>query len=187
MNIGLMCHDSWGGSSAVALRLAGQLGLRGINVHLFTLCPPHMSADGLESVNRHCLYREWMEDRDPAELYTDWKPAQVRQYGDMVMDIALQNDLNVLHFHYANPFAAIVSRIKKAGTMPDLKIVGTFHGTDVTNVATQQLRNMRMWLSYVDCYTTVSHHHAVLAGSVFRLAQPPQVLPNFRVIRPGSE
>ena len=179
MNIGIMCHDSWGGSSAVAIRLAGQLGLRGHNIHLFTLCRPCMSAHGLNSVTQHYVYREWAANRNPGELYIDWTPEDIKCFRDMVLRVVMKSGIDILNFHYAHPFAEIATDIKTTYWSRHLRVAGTFHGTDVTNISNRRLKNIQMCLGSVDYFTTVSRHHAALASRVFRLDCPPQVLPNF--------
>ena len=49
-----------------------------------------------------------------------------------VASVATARELDVLHFHYAMPFAAVAAAVRRRlGTRVPL-LVGTLHGTDVT-------------------------------------------------------
>jgi N-acetyl-alpha-D-glucosaminyl L-malate synthase BshA len=87
--------------------------------------------------------------------------------------------LDVLHFHYAVPFAELLDDLRPGGI--DLRVVGTLHGTDVTTFGRRPRRGPRLAraLRSADTLTTVSRSHATLSTDVLGLPAPPEVIPNF--------
>jgi 3-hydroxyisobutyrate dehydrogenase-like beta-hydroxyacid dehydrogenase len=58
LRIGIMCHDSWGGSGRIGVQLASHLARRGHEVHLFTLNRPRMVTEvELIGVNQHSVFQ----------------------------------------------------------------------------------------------------------------------------------
>lgn len=182
MKIGFMCHDSWGGSSRIAIDLAESLALRGHEVHLFTISPPSMLHGGEEtSIALHSLYAAFPSRRNPGELYWEWTKDERAAFTNMVCRTVAKEKLEILHYHYALPFARIAADVKLRMTAPDIKTIGTLHGTDVTSPLGKKdsLFSLTKALKDADFLTTVSYHHARLSKTVFLLKGPPVVIPNF--------
>ena len=60
MVVGILCHDSWGGSSRIAVQLAEYLAGKGHEVHLFTMCPTMFQTRESSHLHQHYLC-EWSE------------------------------------------------------------------------------------------------------------------------------
>lgn len=180
MRIGMMCHASFGGSARIGIELAMALGRRGHRVHLFTRTTPLGDWQPSPNVELHTPASNG-DPLHPATLHTNWSEADLQRYMDLIKRVILTEGLDVLHFHYAVPFAFIAQRLRDQLEDATPLLVGTLHGTDVThfgNLPTihQQLADA---LRAMDVLTAVSASHAQLAVSVFDLTDPPQVVPNF--------
>ncbi len=180
MRIGMMCHASFGGSARIGVELAMALGRRGHRVHLFTRTAPLGKWQPTPNVVLHTLpYDE--DNLHPAALHTDWSEDDLLSYTSLIRRIIATAGLDVLHFHYAVPFAFVAQRLRhKLGAATPL-LVGTLHGTDVTHFGTMPVFGTQLAEAFqaIDVLTAVSVSHARLAASVFKLSKPPQVVTNF--------
>ncbi len=179
--IGLMCHDFWGGSGRISMDLVEQLGLNGYSAHAFTLSPPKTARPGGTLCRLHHVLPWSQTDRHSADLYREWTAEHYEIYLEMMKRGIKQHGIDLLHYHYAIPFAKIAADIRKSGLFPHLKIVGTLHGTDVTMPPRSfaYSEGLRDCLLEADLLTTVSIHHAELTKITFGLDEPPQVVPDF--------
>ncbi|MCG3206513.1 MAG: N-acetyl-alpha-D-glucosaminyl L-malate synthase [Anaerolineae bacterium] len=182
MRIGIMCLASFGGSARIATELATELSHRGHTVHLFTRTPPF---DNERYRNRrlilHTVSSSRETDQHPAKLDNDWPADVQRRYLSQILDCIVTNGLDVLHFHYALPFAFVAAQIKDHLGWAAPLLVGTLHGTDVSNYGRNPLVAPRLAraLRRLDGLTTVSHSHAQLAADYFHLPARPHIIPNF--------
>jgi len=116
----------------------------------------------------HRLDAQWSEDELDALCTT-------------IVGVADSDGLDVLHFHYALPFAKVAVEVRRRLADPRPGLVGTLHGTDVSRygadpgIAPVLARD----LGGIDRLTTVSASHAALAVANLGLATPPVVIPNF--------
>lgn len=119
--------------------------------------------------------------RHPAALDADWGPEEQHLFLSGLVDVVARERLEVVHFHYAVPFAFLVRGLQEAlgGRAP--AVVGTLHGTDVTGYGQDPLIAGRLAGAFerLDALTTVSGNHAMLAAETFGLPAPPPVIPNF--------
>jgi len=180
LRIGIMCHDSWGGSARIGALLASHLARRGHEVHLFTLNRPRIVTEGeLIGVNQHSVF-QGPSIRHPAFLHTDWSKFELKTYLAMVHNVCISRRLQILHYHYAIPFARLALAVAHSIGSDFLHVVGTLHGTDVTDfLTTGPPPGFREAIYNTDRLTTVSHHHAELAVLAFGLDQPPRTVRNF--------
>jgi N-acetyl-alpha-D-glucosaminyl L-malate synthase BshA len=97
------------------------------------------------------------------------------------MDVISSDGLDVLHFHYAVPFASIAADVKRQCGSAAPLIVGTLHGTDVSTHGRNRFTGPRLGrvLQRMDALTTVSANHAQLATDVLGLPSSPRIIPNF--------
>lgn len=172
MRLGLVCHRGVGGSARVAVDLARNLASRGHDVHLFARTAPFGVVGG---VGFHMHTLGTAEAACP-ELDVAWHAEDLDALAEKIAGV----ELDVLHYHYAVPFAAVaqavVARLGSAAPVT----VGTLHGTDVTVFGRQRSAPaLATRLSATDALTTVSHSHARLATRLFGLPCPPLVIPNF--------
>ena len=179
MRIGLLCHRGVGGSAMVAVGLARQLAARGHDVHVIARAAPPGLTPPPPGVTLHCLRDD--DDDVTTGLDVDWTPAQLRQLAVRLATVVRDHDLQVVHFHYAVPFAWVVrDAVRRLGAARPA-VVGTLHGTDVSVFGRRHgvRRRLAPALANLDALTTVSHHHAALAARVFGLSELPDVIPNF--------
>jgi N-acetyl-alpha-D-glucosaminyl L-malate synthase BshA len=84
--------------------------------------------------------------------------------------------VDVIHYHYAWPFARVLDRLKRRMKASAPFIVGTLHGTDVTHPPDDSAIDA---LRSTDRLTTVSNAYADLARERLGLALRPTVIANF--------
>ena len=181
MRIGMMCHASFGGSARIGIELAMALAGRGHRVHLFTRTTPLGCWDRSNSVVLHTLLPDTTDTLHPATLHTDWSEHDLRQYTENVLRVIAEEKLEVLHFHYAVPFAYVAERVRRCLGDEAPLLVGTLHGTDVSHCGQDPAvaPHLASVLLANDVLTTVSNSHAQLATSAFNLPRPPRVISNF--------
>ncbi len=182
MRIGIMCHASFGGSGRVGIELALALARHGHRVHLFTRTTPLGGTwEPTANVELHTLELDGAGEPHPSTLQTHWAECEMQDYIALVLRVVDTEGLDVLHYHYAVPFAFVAQRLQHilGEAMP--RLVGTLHGTDVTTFGHASDLGPRLAhvLQSTDFLTTVSTSHAELATAVFDLPTPPHVIPNF--------
>jgi N-acetyl-alpha-D-glucosaminyl L-malate synthase BshA len=181
MRIGMMCHSSLGGSARIAIELALALVKQNHTVHLFTRSTPFGDWKTLEGLTRHQIVPANLADTAPADLYINWPPEEIQAYLSKIMDVISSDGLDVLHFHYAVPFASIAADVKRQCGPTGPLVVGTLHGTDVSTHGRNRFTGPQLSrvLQRMDTLTTVSANHAQLATDVLGLPSSPRMIPNF--------
>jgi len=181
LRIGILCHSSFGGSARVATRLAEELAERGHKVHLFARTTPFGEWDPASGVILHTTMPDREEDLHPASLYTNWPAEELEKFLSCVLDVIAREGLDVLHFHYAVPFAFIAAEVRQRLGQGSPVLVGTLHGTDVVVHGNDPVQGPQLAqaLRYLDALTTVSVAHARLSAEVLGLSAWPKVIPNF--------
>jgi N-acetyl-alpha-D-glucosaminyl L-malate synthase BshA len=181
MRIGIMCLASFGGSARIATQLAVQLAQRGHRVHLFSRTAPFGVEDQANGVTWHTVTPDREAHIHPARLHTDWSDEDFETFLSRVLDVIAFEGLDILHFHYAVPFAFLAAEVKRRLGWAAPLLVGTLHGTDVSAHDRDSSKGYQLAqaLRDLDQLTTVSNSHACLATDVFGLSTPPQVIPNF--------
>ena len=181
MRIGMMCHASFGGSARIGIELASALAGRGHRVHLFTRTTPLGGWDRSNGVILHTLLPDATDTLHPATLHTDWSERDLQRYTEDILRVIADERLDVLHFHYAVPFAYVAQNVRRCLGDAAPRLVGTLHGTDVTRFGKDPavVPKLAAALRCNDVLTTVSHSHARLAASVFSLPSRPRVASNF--------
>ncbi len=181
MNIGIMCHSSFGGSARIATGLAIELVRRGHTVHLFTRTTPFGWWDPASGVRLHWAVVDGESDIHPAVLYTDWSARECEAFVSQILYVIATEGLDVLHFHYAVPFAFLTEEVKRRLGRAAPVLIGTLHGTDVSSYGQDPVkgRALAASLQNLDRLTTVSVSYAHLASQVFGLSTCPEVIPNF--------
>ena len=179
LRIGILCHSSLGGSARVATELAIGLAKRGNIVHLFTRTLPFGHWDVSNGVHLHIITSGPENSLASAELQIDWQEKEFEAYLSEVMKISAS--LDVLHFHYAVPFAYVAAEVKRRLGEACPLLVGTLHGTDVSIHGRDPVRGPQLVraLQNIDVLTTVSNSHAELSTRIFGLATSPEVILNF--------
>ena len=181
MKIGLMCHSSFGGSVRIATDMAVELARRGHRIHLFTPWRPFYSWDDKDGLTLHPILPDLSKKFHPSLLYTKWSDNEFQTFLFHIMDTIISEGLDILHFHYAVPFALIAGKIKDILKEKAPCMAGTLHGTDVITFGQDPVMGslLRENLKLMDALTSVSRSHARLSKKVFRLSHAPVVIPNF--------
>ena len=128
MRIGITCYPTYGGSGAVATELGIALARRGHEIHFITYQQPFR----LPSFLPRIFFHEVDVGRYPLFEYPPYDLAlAVRMH-----QVVLAHKLDLLHVHYAIPHAtsAWIAREMLASTRPDIRVLTTLHGTDITIV-----------------------------------------------------
>jgi|WetSurMetagenome_2_1015567.scaffolds.fasta_scaffold51283_3 L-malate glycosyltransferase len=179
LRIGILCHSSLGGSARIATELAMGLAERGHIVHLFARTIPFGFGNVSNDIHLHIITSQPENNLPSAELQIDWQDKEFDAYLSEVMKVA--PSLDVLHFHYAVPFAYVAAEVKRRLGKACPLLVGTLHGTDVSIHGRDPVRGPQLMraLQNVDVLTTVSISHADLSTDIFGLVTQPQVIQNF--------
>ena len=128
MKIGITCYPTYGGSGAVATELGIALAERGHEIHFITYQQPFR----LPSFLPRIYFHEVDVGRYPLFEYPPYDLARaVRMH-----EVVLRHELDLLHVHYAIPHAtsAWIAKEMLIPTRPDIKVLTTLHGTDITIV-----------------------------------------------------
>ena len=128
MKIGITCYPTYGGSGAIATELGIALAQRGHEIHFITYEQPFRLPRFLPRIYFH----EVDVGRYPLFEYPPYDLAlAVRMH-----EVVLSRQLDLLHVHYAIPHAtsAWIAREMLQPTRPDIKVLTTLHGTDITIV-----------------------------------------------------
>jgi N-acetyl-alpha-D-glucosaminyl L-malate synthase BshA len=175
MRIGIACYPTYGGSGVVASELGIELAKRGHEVHVLSYALPFR----LEGYTDRLFYHEIDVGNYPLFKY----PPFTLTAACKMIDIAETYKLDVLHVHYAIPWAvcAHLAREVIAETCKQLKIVTTLHGTDITLVGSdaQFFKMTRFGIQRSDGVTTVSTYLKNETIKTFNVDCPIDVIHNF--------
>jgi L-malate glycosyltransferase len=176
MNIGITCYPTYGGSGAVATELGIALARRGHEVHFITYQQPFR----LPSFMPHVFFHEVEVARYPLFEYPPYDLAlAVRMH-----QVVLAHKLDLLHVHYAIPHAtsAWIAKEMLRPVRPDLPVVTTLHGTDITIVGQDPSYHTitKFSIEKSDGLTAVSRYLQVETWNAFGCtACRIEVIPNF--------
>jgi N-acetyl-alpha-D-glucosaminyl L-malate synthase BshA len=181
MRIAMICHSSLGGSTRIALELSLELVRRGHNVHLFTRTTPLIYHDTNNGVTLHRIIADHDDRVHPSALCTDWPDHEYQTFLSYLLRWISEEGFDILHFHYAIPFAFLAQDIKRHLGKRSPLLIGTLHGTDVAIYGRDPVKGppLARALLAMDGLTTVSRCHACLSTDVLGLPFCPEVIPNF--------
>src|SRR4051812_40376351 len=97
MNIGMVCYASVGGSGVVATELARALAERGHQIHVISSEPPFRWRDGIRGLHFDQVRVP------PYPLFRE--PQYLLALTNTIARVAEENQLDVVHAHYAVPHA----------------------------------------------------------------------------------
>ena len=128
VKIGITCYPTYGGSGAVATELGIALARRGHEIHFITYQQPFR----LPSFLPRIYFHEVDVGRYPLFEYPPYDLALAVRMHEVVRD----HGLDLLHCHYAIPHAtsAWIAKEMLRPSRPDIRVVTTLHGTDITIV-----------------------------------------------------
>jgi N-acetyl-alpha-D-glucosaminyl L-malate synthase BshA len=131
MKIGITCYPTYGGSGAIATELGIELAARGHEIHFISYAQPFRLPHFMERVYFH----EVETTRYPLFEHNNYSLSLAA----MMHDVAIHQQLDLLHVHYAIPHATSAWIAKEMlGAGHPLKIVTTLHGTDITLVGQER-------------------------------------------------
>eukprot|EP01136_Pigoraptor_vietnamica_P024692 Opistho-1_new@77942 len=174
MKIGIVCYPTFGGSGVLATELGMALSAKGHEIHFITYKQP---------VRLHFhpnIY--YHEVSVPTYPLFDFPPYETALTSTMV-NVINNNDLDLLHVHYAIPHAsaAYFARqiLKKTGK--DIPYITTLHGTDITLVGKDQTYApvVTFSINESDAITAVSDNLRDETFRHFDIEKEIIVIPNF--------
>ena len=169
MRIGIACYPTYGGSGVVASELAIDLSQRGHEVHVFSYALPFR----LHGFHEHLFFHEVQVSAYPLFRY----PPITLAAACKMSEIAECEKLDVLHVHYALPWAVCAHLAREVSCKTDLKIVTTLHGTDITLVGAEPsfFKMTQFGIEQSDAVTAVSSYLADQTVSTFKTERPEVV------------
>jgi len=173
MRIGITCYPTHGGSGVVATELGKHLAQRGHEVAFISYATPLRLAEFPRGVSFHEV------DIVGYPLLKNF-PYTLALASKMA-DVARMKRLQILHVHYAIPFAVAALLARQIVPELDLKIVTTLHGTDVTLVGSNPSFKpiTALAIEHSDAVTAVSRFLKEEAHRQFRVDKEIEVIYNF--------
>jgi L-malate glycosyltransferase len=174
MKIGIVCYPTFGGSGVLATELGMALSQKGHEIHFISYQQP---------VRLHFhpnIY--YHEVAVPTYPLFDFPPYETALASTMV-NVIMNNNLDVLHLHYAIPHAsaAYFARqiLKKQGK--DIPYITTLHGTDITLVGKDQTYSpvVTFSINESDAITAVSNNLKEETYRSFNIEKEIHTIPNF--------
>jgi L-malate glycosyltransferase len=175
MRIGIVCYPTFGGSGVLATELGKALANKNHQVHFITYQQPVR----LSGFNANIFYHEV---RVPAYPLFDFPPYETALASTMV-DVIVNNDLNLLHVHYAIPHASAAYMAKKILEKQGIHIpvITTLHGTDITLVGKDKTYApvVTFSINESDAITAVSYNLRDETYKFFAIDKEIEVIHNF--------
>jgi N-acetyl-alpha-D-glucosaminyl L-malate synthase BshA len=198
MRIGIVCYPTFGGSGVLATELGKALADKGHQVHFITYRQPVR----LNEFHANIFYHEVRVTTYP--LF-DYPPYETTLSSTMV-DVIVNNQLDLLHVHYAIPHASAAYMAKKIleAQGRHIPVITTLHGTDITLVGKDKTFApvVAFSINQSDAITAVSRNLRDITYQTFDIKKEIEVIHNFvdvkrfqkkpidafrKVIAPGGE
>lgn len=175
MNIAIVCYPTFGGSGVLATELGKALADKGHNIHFITYQQPVR----LSGFHANLFYHEV---RVPTYPLFDFPPYETALASTMV-DVVSNNNIDLLHVHYAIPHAAAAYMAKQilAKVGKHIPVITTLHGTDITLVGRDKMYRPVVTFSMTesDILTAVSHNLKEETYKNFDITKEIEVIHNF--------
>lgn len=175
MNIAIVCYPTYGGSGVLATELGKALADKGHNIHFITYQQPVR----LSGFHTNLFYHEV---RVPTYPLFDYPPYETALASTMV-DVVSNNQIDLLHVHYAIPHAAAAYMAKQILAKKNKKIpvITTLHGTDITLVGRDKTYSPVVTFSMEesDILTAVSNNLKEETYRNFSINKDIEVIHNF--------
>ncbi|GGJ85488.1 N-acetyl-alpha-D-glucosaminyl L-malate synthase [Lentibacillus kapialis] len=170
--IGITCYPTVGGSGVIATELGILMAEQGHEIHFITSSLPFR----LNQVHPNIYYHEVELNHYPVFQYPPFDLALANKMAEVID----QEQLDILHVHYAMPHA-ICAILAKDIAKRDVKIVTTLHGTDITVLGIDHsLKKMiRHGIEQSDAVTAVSNSLVKQTHEVVGASKDIQVIYNF--------
>ncbi len=182
--IGITCYSHFGGSGVVATELGIELARRGFEVHFIA----HRLPFRLRRFESNVYFHEATPASYPVFEQAPYNLALTTK----MVEVVENYELDVLHVHYAMPFAASAYLARQLLLPRQLGVVTTLHGTDITLVGLEPafFRVTQFSIQSSDRVTAVSRFLKDRAEASFGITRPIEVIYNFvdpRVFSPNRK
>ena len=175
MRIGIVCYPTFGGSGVLATELGKALAQKGHKVHFITYQQPVRLNGFIPNIFYH-------EVQVPTYPLFDYPPYETALASTMV-DVIKNNNLHLLHVHYAIPHASAAYMAKKIleGEGKHIPVITTLHGTDITLVGRDKTYApvVAFSINQSDAITAVSQNLRDETFRNFKIEKPIEVIHNF--------
>jgi L-malate glycosyltransferase len=175
MRIAIVCYPTFGGSGVLATELGKALADKGHQVHFITYQQPVR----LSEFNANIFYHEV---RVPNYPLFDYPPYETALASTMV-DVIVNNNIDLLHVHYAIPHASAAYMAKKILEKQGkiLPVITTLHGTDITLVGKDKTFApvVTFSINESDAITAVSQNLRDETYNNFKIEKEIKVIQNF--------
>lgn len=175
MRIGIVCYPTFGGSGVLATELGKALAQKGHQVHFITYQQPVRLGAFTPNIWYH-------EVQVPTYPLFDYPPYETALASAMV-DVIKNNNLDLLHVHYAIPHASAAYMakqiLKKEGK--NIPVITTLHGTDITLVGRDKTYApvVTFSINESDAITAVSDNLRDETYKHFKIEKEIEVIKNF--------
>ena len=175
MRIGIVCYPTFGGSGVLATELGKALAQKGHQVHFITYQQPVRLNGFIPNISYH-------EVQVPTYPLFDYPPYETALASTMV-DVIKNNNLDLLHVHYAIPHASAAYMakqiLKKEGK--SIPVITTLHGTDITLVGRDKTYApvVTFSINESDAITAVSQNLRDETFKHFKIEKEIEVIVNF--------
>lgn len=175
MKVGIVCYPTFGGSGVLATELGKALAQKGHQVHFITYQQPVRLNGFLPNIFYH-------EVQVPTYPLFDYPPYETALASTLV-DVIKNNQLQLLHVHYAIPHASAAYMAKKILEQEGIHIpvITTLHGTDITLVGRDKTYApvVAFSINQSDAITAVSQNLRDETFKYFNIEKPIEVIYNF--------
>jgi L-malate glycosyltransferase len=173
MKIGMTCYPTYGGSGVVATELGKALAERGHSIHFLSYAFPMR----LQGFSGNIIYHEVETSNYPLFDF----PLYTLALASKMVEVVKYEKLEILHCHYAIPHATSAYLAKQMLNIPQLKVITTLHGTDITLVGLEPsfLPTIKFSIEQSDGVTAVSRFLREKTLTHFGIEKDIEVIPNF--------
>ena len=175
MRIGIVCYPTFGGSGVLATELGKALAQKNHQVHFITYQQPVRLNGFIPNIFYH-------EVQVPTYPLFDYPPYETALASTMV-DVIRNNNLDLLHVHYAIPHASAAFTAKKILEQENKRIpvITTLHGTDITLVGRDKTYApvVAFSINQSDAITAVSQNLRDETYKIFKIEKEIEVIFNF--------
>jgi N-acetyl-alpha-D-glucosaminyl L-malate synthase BshA len=134
MHVGIVCYASVGGSGVIATELGKSLAARGHHVHILSSETPFRLGRYQPGLAFHRV------ETPSYPLFRE--PQYALSLATKIVQVSRQENLDIVHAHYAIPHAAAAYLAKqilaRTGRAAVPRVITTLHGTDITLVGSDR-------------------------------------------------
>ncbi len=175
MRIGIVCYPTFGGSGVLATELGKALADKGHQVHFITYQQPVR----LNEFSANIFYHEVHVTTYPLFDYPPYETI----LSSTLVDVIMNNQLDLLHVHYAIPHASAAYMARKIVESQgrSIPVITTLHGTDITLVGRDKTFApvVSFSINESDGITAVSQNLRDETYKIFDIKKEIEVIYNF--------